>query len=682
MRSRDAAALAVLAAGVLALPAGTAQAAQVTAPRVTVPHLTGFHQIAVDDAAGYVFLSEGQDSYPIVNGADASSALVVTTLTGTYVTTLESGDGVEGLALAPGGKTLYVALAAKDAIAAIDVTSIGSSSPSQALYSMPSGYMPYDLVLQSGKLWVSYNGGSSSEIGDFDLSTSPPAFTDGPFATPWNSAPDLAADPRNTGVVVGSQNNISLAQTVVYNTSAVPATAPYYTPYLGGPYTPASCQFELQPAVLPGGAEIVDACSAPSKLEIYKVTDLQKPVGAYRTGGLGPVAVADTANGTLAVGSGSSGSSGQGAAYVYRPDGTLVNVLRLGVGVGLAGRGLAWSSDGLTLYAVTVTGSGSTATFGLQVFRSATIPGSTLTVSGPGTAGITKAFVLSGTLTRTTGAALGGEAVTVTRTLAGSGARKTFRLTTASRGSFQVTDAPPILGRYTYTAAFAGTSGLLGTVAAHVVNVVKNRTSLTVTTRATTSNYEAPVTVTAHLGRTYTGRTVSIYAQVLGSSGKSLLRRGRVNSRGELSVRIRPKHSAKLSAVFSGDARYAPKTTTRTLYVRAKVTASLSGFYGTSGSYKLFHASGRLKITSIVAPNKHRQCVQFEVQEKYQGAWQELQITPCVSLSRSSSAKATFGRAHADQGYPYRIRADYIRSARDHTNTNADSAWQYFMVEP
>jgi hypothetical protein len=689
MRSRGVTALAVLAAaGMLALPAGAARAAQVTGvqaavPQATAPHLTGFHQIVVDDAEGYVFLSEGEDSYPIEGAADASTALVVTTLSGAYVTTLDAGDGVEGLALAAGGGTLYVALAAKDAVAALDVASIGGSSPSQTLYAMPSGSMPYDLVLQSGKLWVSYDGGSSSDFGDFDLSVSPPAFTDGPFATPWNSAPDLGGDPSDTGVVVGSQNNISLAQTVVYDTSADPATAASSTPYLGGPYTPASCQWGLQPAVLPGGTEMVDACGAPAKLEIYKVTDLQTPIGAYGTGGLAPVAVADTASGTLAVGSSPGGASGQGSVYVYQPDRTLVNVFRLGSGVQLAARGLAWSADGSTLYAVTMTGSGSTPSFGLRVLRSAAVPASTLTLSGPGTADITKALALSGKLTLSTGVALSRKAVTVTRTETGSTATRKFTLTTAPNGSFQLKDTPPALGKYTYTAVFAGASGVLGTSAAHVASVVKIPTALTVTASGTDVNYQATATVTAHLGPTYTGRTVSIYAQVLGSSGKKLLRSGRVNARGELTASYRAQHSTTFSVVFAGDARYAPRTASRAVYVRAQVTASLSGYYGINGSgYALYHAASRLKIASSVAPDKHGQCVQFAVQEYYQGAWQPLQYTSCVTLSKSSSATTTFNLTQADKGYPYRIRANYLRSASDRSNLDADSSWRYFRVEP
>jgi hypothetical protein len=74
--------------------------------------------------------------------------------------------------------------------------------------------------------------------------------------------------------------------------------------------------------------------------------------------------------------------------------------------------------------------------------------------------------------------------------------------------------------------------------------------------------------------------------------------------------------------------------------------------------------------------------VQFAVQEYYQGAWQALQYTSCVTLSKSSSAATTFNLTQADKGYPYRIRANYLRSATDRSNLDADSSWRYFMVEP
>ena len=34
----------------------------------------------------------------------------------------------------------------------------------------------------------------------------------------------------------------------------------------------------------------------------------------------------------------------------------------------------------------------------------------------------------------------------------------------------------------------------------------------------------------------------------------------------------------------------------------------------------------------------------------------------------------------SDLGYPYRVRADYIRGS-DASNLSTDTGWQYFMVE-
>ena len=106
-------ALACTVAGTLALLAlpATATRADSTA---TLPQLTGFHQMVVDSANGYVFLSEGISSESLLSGASSSTAIVVTDLTGTYITTLDAGDGVEGLALSSDGNTLYAALAATE----------------------------------------------------------------------------------------------------------------------------------------------------------------------------------------------------------------------------------------------------------------------------------------------------------------------------------------------------------------------------------------------------------------------------------------------------------------------------------------------------------------------------------------------------------------------------------------
>jgi hypothetical protein len=97
--------------------------------------------------------------------------------------------------------------------------------------------------------------------------------------------------------------------------------------------------------------------------------------------------------------------------------------------------------------------------------------------------------------------------------------------------------------------------------------------------------------------------------------------------------------------------------------------------------YRLYHDNDVLYVAARVAPDKHGQCVEFQVQEYYEGTWNPNVTTGCVSLSSSSRAAASFGLKHADQGYPYRVRADYLRNADDTSNESGDSGWLYLMVE-
>jgi hypothetical protein len=118
------------AAALLMLPARGANADTTAA----LTQLTGFHQMVVDDVGGfssdgYVFLSEGTGSAALAtDGPGSAAGIVVTDLAGNYVTTLDAGNGVEGLALSADGGTLYASLAGDNAVAAIDVSSITPST--------------------------------------------------------------------------------------------------------------------------------------------------------------------------------------------------------------------------------------------------------------------------------------------------------------------------------------------------------------------------------------------------------------------------------------------------------------------------------------------------------------------------------------------------------------------------
>ena len=136
--------------------------------------------------------------------------------------------------------------------------------------------------------------------------------------------------------------------------------------------------------------------------------------------------------------------------------------------------------------------------------------------------------------------------------------------------------------------------------------------------------------------------------------------------------------------MLGGDARYAATTVSRSVQVRAVVGESVRGYYGTrrSGSrtYKLFHRSGHLDLTVTVRPNKHGECTKVQIEEYVRGTWYAAE-SACAYLSRTSKAEGTFTLRQTDLGYPYRIRALYIRNASDVTNLSGDGVWQYFMVE-
>jgi hypothetical protein len=693
--------LSVLAAcgGTLALSANSA-----SADTTSNLSISSFHQILADTSAGYLFFSEGALSDSLLTEPNTTSPLVITNLSGATIATVDP-DGVEGLALSPDGATLYAALAGNDEIAAINIASIASdpAAPTQTLYPLASGDVPYSVAVQSGKVWVSYNpetndAAGSSAIGDINLSASSPATafepaTAGP--SNWYSAPDLAADPSDSGTLVATQPDISSANAATFNTTTDPAT-PISSGSIGSSSSSTACSFAIQVAVLPGGKQFAAACPSPHNVEVYNATDVTTAVSQYVNtaqsfDGSGTEAVAIAPDGTLA--SGAQGTAGLGLAggtptadYVYSPAGGkgLRNVLSLGTAtMEYAESGLAWAADGSKLFAVLNVQVGSGWQYELQTFTAPETTKASVTLNVPSSVRLGKTVSVSGTLALSTGYPPSGTPVTVTRTMAGS-TTETKTLTTGTNGAFSFTDAaPPTYGTYTYTASYAGnaTTGTATTTSS--VTVTRLPTTLTLATNGTNYSYGSKVTATAHLGTTYTGRTVTIYEEPYGGGAEKTLVTGKVNSSGNLTATYTPTTSTTFGASFSGDAKYAPVTTTHNVYVYAGVWLKITGYYTTakhgSTTYKVFHHTARLTAAVTVGPNKKGECVQVEVQDYYSGGWHANLTTGCGTLNSSSQISGYFTLTNATGGL-FRIRADYVRSSSDKKNLGSDSSWSYFSV--
>ena len=153
----------------------------------------------------------------------------------------------------------------------------------------------------------------------------------------------------------------------------------------------------------------------------------------------------------------------------------------------------------------------------------------------------------------------------------------------------------------------------------------------------------------------------------------------KVNAAGRLSARYVLGRTTTFTAAFAGDTHNAATTASRTVTSAAVVAEVLAGYYGTAHSYRLYHHTSHLDVGVAVAPNKHGECVKFEVEQFYGGAWQPDIVSGCATLNAKSTYAGYLKLSSAGIGYHYRIRADYVPGT-DHANLAADSAWQYFIV--
>jgi hypothetical protein len=445
-------------------------------------------------------------------------------------------------------------------------------------------------------------------------------------------------------------------------------------------------------AVTAGGADVVIACSG-SSAEVYSTASLT-PAGSYLADGgadgTGTNAVAIDASGDVAVGTATISGTGTDLSgpdlYTYAAGSTTAaNALTLNSvynGSFLEAGGVAWA--GSAVYGVVLYDTGAAYQYYLEIVDQPLVTQSSLTLSAPSSVNLGTSVHVTGTLSLSTGAPPAGTAVTVIRTEQGSTGTQTFPVTTGTGGAFSLADTPAGAGTYTYTASYAGSQSVAAANAARTVTVKKLVPSLTLSTGHTTFNYEPKISLTAHLGATYSVRTIAIYAHDLSGNKTVLLRRARVSSKGELTVSYRAPHSTTFTVEFAGDAKYAARSVSKTVQVRAAVSQHVTGNYGTEHQggrlYYLFAKNKTLDSKVTVTPNQRGQCVKFEVQIYYEGAWTGA-TTNCGELTKASTVLLRLSLHGGVSGVPYRVRGEFLPARSDHANLGADTSWAYFLIE-
>ncbi|MES4886884.1 Ig-like domain repeat protein [Streptomyces sp. NPDC096012] len=612
--------------------------------------------IVVDGVHRQVFVSDP------LNGK-----IVVTDYAGDVVKQLTTNlSGVSGLELSADSGTLYAAVQDLDAVAVIDTATDAETTR----YTV--GDKPLSVALAGGRLWFGYGGAAAGGIGSVDLTSEQHEVTLDQGGS-WYSAPLLDAAPGTNVLVAGApgQSPVELAS---YDVSSGSATRLASTREAG------SNLGDFQ--VTPDGKDVVVASGAPYYQQVFRTSDLNED-GKYVTDAY-PNSVAIAPDGTLAAGIDGS----------YEPD---VYIFRPGIGEAvrtydfpntghtsgsdlLADAGLAWAPDGSRLFAVT---SNSEGVHSLRVLTAPTKAVTTVTVDAPATAARGKKLTVKGKVTAK--AALpAGTRLTVTRTDLDSPKGKALAsATTKADGTFSFTDTPPAGGKVKYTVAYAGDADRTAGSGSDTVAVSRAKPTLTVDNNGKVYSYGKDVKFTAHLGKTYKNRTVEIWADPFGSDKPNkLVKSGKVNSHGDLSVTLDLKRDTKVSAKFSGDSRYASATASATVGARVSVSTSVGNHYTSkytwNHTYYFFHKNKNPLITTKMPYYPGRQ-QKMELEVYYQGRWYPSDPA-YFALGRDGVSRVQITGDHGgDVGWHFRTRSSYVNSASgDIVNSTTHGAWKYF----
>ena len=205
--------------------------------------------------------------------------------------------------------------------------------------------------------------------------------------------------------------------------------------------------------------------------------------------------------------------------------------------------------------------------------------------------------------------------------------------------------------------------------------------NLTLTSTATTVQYGAGATITAHLGFTYGPPDFSVYQTTAGQPRQRIWS-GEIEPSNTVSLPDRSfTRNTTFTATFGGDSHYDPATVSLAIKVGVKIANALSGYYKTATvaglDYHVYHRNATLKNLITVTPAKPGECVRYQVEQGRNGVWGAASTTGCVALNKWSQTMLT--RKLGSTGW-FRVRADFTPSAKDVANVSTDGAWVYYVV--
>lgn len=530
----------------------------------------------------------------------------------------------------------------------------------KARYAVATDTGPRHVAFAGGKAWFSYGDQWSGNLGSVDPAVDPVSGTDAvalgqlPAGAMIHDPALLDTDPSVPGLLAVGETGLSTDSMAVVDVSG---TTAQLLAHYSGDYTLNSGIGDID--LVPGASQVLINGAQRDAYADGKFS----AAGAYPSGQKADIA----ANGLVAQVTGAK-------VAVYRPDTT--QPLRTYATSTSGTADLTWAPDSSRIFALVGTSGGYT----LKALTDPTLNVPTLTANAPSTATRGKQLTVTGKLSATVPLPSGVK-LQVTRTDLESPSGKALpAVTVRADGSYTVTDTPSVGGTVTYKVAYAGDAAHTAVSASDKVAVSRAKPTLTLDKNGKVYNYGTDVAFTAHLGSTYKNRSVEIWANPFGSDKPNkLVKTGKVNSSGNIGAWVDMTRDTEITAVFKGDARYAPRTVKSTAYARVKVSTAVSKHYKTakigSTSYYWFHKSTDPLLTTTMTYYKGRH-QRFDLQVYSGGKWYSAD-SEYFTLGTSGKS-AVYLEAPGRSGIKARMRSVYVNgSSGDNVNTTTYGSWKY-----
>ena len=641
---------AVLVAAVVASMATITgvESAQAADPSTLLP-LGTYSHMAVDAAHGLVFITGHAHAY---SNRPGQSGVAVVNVDGSSPAIISGTSASSGVVVGPDG--LVYAAEDDGHIAQID------PATKTLTHAFNTGNVcPESIAFAGTELWFSYGCDPATDSGLAELNTTTSVITSGVLHGPNSGRATLASVPGHSDELVATNVSGAAGDLNILTISGTTATIAR---------TISSLNI-ADLAVSPDGNAIVVAGGLAART--YAISDLSDTGVTYNPPQTGTASVAYSADGTY-VGVGSGPDAFNATVTTFGPSSTAPVRTYDTSTPGSANQGqnnlppaadLAWS--GTTLLAVYVDYLGAYPK--LVVYKSAIQAPTAMTLTGPASAARATSLALHGTLT-SHGTALAGVQLSVTKTDL-DGVHTLPNVTTTGTGAFTVSNTPAVGGTNTYHVAYAGDTTHAAIAKSIKVAVSRLTTTLTIKTDHATYGYGQTMHAVAHLGGTFSNRTVNIYVTPYHAS-RTLLRSAKVDTHGNLTASAIARTRSVWTASFAGDERWAPRTVTTAATVRAKIVSKVGRKLSTSGKYGVFSAVNGGSLTVTVSPNKANENVRFVLQGYSGGAWHTLETKLYPLLSNSAKLIYFWG----DPGHNYRIRGQY---GGDAANLSQVGVWVY-----